>query len=221
MRIALFTDTYAPQVNGVAKTLKRLTNHFEKRGVQYQIFVPDVTDNDLFSSQVHRFTSFPFFLYPECRLALPNVFHIRKQLEQFKPDLIHIATPFNIGMCGVYYGKKLNIPIVGSYHTHFDQYLEYYDLQFLSKWIWRYMNWFHKPFLKTFVPSHETKQLLMRHGFSNIHLWKRGVDCLQFQLSYNTDKVRKKYKINKKHIFSFVGRLAPEKDLDILIEISQ
>ena len=153
MKIAIFTDTFYPDINGVARTLKRFTDYLDHQNIEFKVFAPETTTNEYISENIHRFKSLSFFLYPECRLALPNVLHIKAELQNFSPDIIHVATPFNLGLCGVYYAKKLNIPLVGSYHTDFDQYLQYYDLQFLSKWVWKYMAWFHAPFQKIFVPS--------------------------------------------------------------------
>ncbi|QOR67890.1 glycosyltransferase family 1 protein [Cytobacillus suaedae] len=221
MKIAIFTDTFTPQVNGVARTFQRLVDYLDQNNIEYRLFVPEAKEEDLYSNQIFRFASLPFFLYPECRLALPNVFHIKKELEQFQPDLIHIATPFNMGLTGLFLGKKLNIPIVGSYHTHFDRYLKYYDLQFLSKWLWRYMNWFHRSFQKTFVPSFETKDEVERNGFSNVHIWSRGVDCEKFNPSFSCLGVREKYEIKAPYIVSYVGRLAPEKDIDVLMNTAE
>lgn len=221
MKIAIFTDTFTPQVNGVACTLQRLVEHLEKQGVEYRLFVPKAKEEDLFSTKVHRFLSIPFFLYPDCRLALPNVYSIRKELEVFNPDLIHIATPFNMGLAGLYYGKKLNIPIVGSYHTDFDQYLDYYDLAFLSKPVWKYMHWFHQSFLRTFVPSENTKKELQRRGFSNLSIWSRGVNCDTFHPSYADSLLRERYHIQEPHLITYVGRLAPEKNLELLMKTSQ
>ncbi|MFT4415883.1 glycosyltransferase family 4 protein [Fredinandcohnia humi] len=219
MKLAIFTDTFTPQVNGVARTFQRFAEYLDEKKIDYRFFVPE-TEEDLFSTQIFRFSSLPFFLYPECRLALPNFIHIKKELEKFQPDLIHIATPFNMGLTGLAYGKKLNIPIVGSYHTHFDRYLEYYDLQFLSKFIWRYMKWFHSSFQKTFVPSLETKSELERKGFANVHIWSRGVDCQKFHPHFPSNRLREQYNIKAPFLLSFVGRLAPEKDLDILMTIA-
>ncbi|MRH44551.1 glycosyltransferase [Aquibacillus halophilus] len=220
MKIAIFVDTYTPQVNGVAGTFQRLTDYLEDNNIEYRLFVPEI-DEDLFSNQVFRFASLPFYLYPECRLALPNVFHIKKELEQFQPDLIHIATPFNMGLTGLFLAKKLDIPVVGSYHTNFDRYLQYYDLQFLSKWLWRYLNWFHRSFHKTFVPSNETKSILVNQGFSNVHIWSRGVDTKKFHPHFSSNRIREKYHITAPFILSFVGRLAPEKDIEILMRTAK
>lgn len=217
MKIAFFTDTFTPQVNGVARTFQRFAEYLDGKRIDYRFFVPE-TEENLFSTQIFRFTSLPFFIYPECRLALPNVIHIKKELERFQPDLIHIATPFNMGLTGLVYGKKLNIPLVGSYHTHFDRYLEYYDLQILSSFMWRYMNWFHQSFEKTFVPSMETKKEVESKGLSNVHIWSRGVDCDTFHPYFSTYRLREKYNITAPFLLSFVGRLAPEKDLDVLMK---
>ncbi|MDG5787763.1 glycosyltransferase family 1 protein [Evansella sp. AB-P1] len=220
MRIALFTDTFAPQVNGVAKTLGRLVNYFEKENIPHEIFVPEqVDDNSLFSGNVHGFTSLPFLLYPECRIALPNILKIRNRLQTLQPDLIHLATPFNVGLCGLHYATKYHVPYVASYHTHFDQYLDYYKLGFMLPWIWKYQHWFHRNAKKIFVPSNETKNHLEEKGFKELELWPRGVDCHIFNPHRNKRDFKERYHITKKYTLLYVGRVAPEKDLHILSEM--
>ncbi|AGK55344.1 glycoside hydrolase family protein [Bacillus sp. 1NLA3E] len=130
MKIAFFSDTYYPDINGVACTLKRLTDYLHSQNITCKIFAPEDGSNEYAVNHIHRFKSLPFSLYPECRLAFPNPSHIKSELQSFSPDLIHVATPFNLGLCGVYYAKRLNIPLVGSYHTDFDYYLKFYDLHF-------------------------------------------------------------------------------------------
>ena len=221
MKIAIFTDTFYPDINGVARTLKRFTDYLDHQNIEFKVFAPETTSNEYISENIHRFKSLSFFLYPECRLALPNLLHIKAELQSFSPDIIHVATPFNLGLCGVYYAKKLNIPLVGSYHTDFDQYLQYYDLQFLSKWVWKYMAWFHAPFEKIFVPSMDTLNGLKSRNFKNLAVWARGVDCRLFHPNYDKDSIRQKYGITKKYVLSFVGRLAPEKDVSTLLSIAK
>src|SRR3954451_24693338 len=120
MKIAIFTDTFHPDINGVARTLQQFTQYLDHQNISYKVFAPDCRSNEYVSSHIRRIKSLPFFLYPECRLALPNLFRIKAELEVFSPDIIHVATPFNMGLCGVYLAKKLTIPLVGSYHTDFD-----------------------------------------------------------------------------------------------------
>ncbi|MEH7352358.1 glycosyltransferase family 1 protein [Neobacillus drentensis] len=221
MRIAIFTDTFYPDINGVARTLKRLTNFLEDQNITFKIFAPDSTSKEYVSSHIHRFKSLSFFLYPECRLAFPNLLEIKSELQSFSPDLIHVATPFNIGLCGVYFSKKLNIPLVASYHTNFDDYLQYYNLPFLSKVHWKYMRWFHRTCKKIFVPSPAAFQLLKQHGFTNLELWPRGVDCQLFHPHYDKAAVKRLYCPQGEFLLTYVGRLAPEKDLDTLIAVAK
>ncbi|MBJ8055202.1 glycosyltransferase family 1 protein [Bacillus cereus] len=221
MRVAIFTDTFTPQVNGVAKTLERLTEYFQKENIAYSVFAPQHTAEENFISNVNKMRSIPLtILYPECRFAFPTP-RIRWELLAFKPDIIHIATPFNMGLCGLYYAKKLNIPVVGSYHTDFDAYLRYYKIEFLSNMLWNYLKWFHSHMQKNFVPSPETLHQLKKKGFQQLYIWGRGVDCTLFHPTYNKDLFRKKYNITAEYILSYVGRLAPEKDIDTLQTLIQ
>lgn len=220
MKLALFSDTFHPQINGVARTLKRFTSYLETNGVDYKVIMPSFEEvQETEGKQYYAMKSLPLFLYPECRLAIPQFKALNDELNKFKPDLLHIATPFNIGLFGMRYGKKESIPMVASYHTHFDRYLAYYHLDFLSPLLWRYLQWFHKPFEKIFVPSEETRKILYTKSFTSIEIWSRGVDCMMFTPQNRDFHVREEYKITQKYIFLFVGRLAPEKDLNILKEM--
>lgn len=221
MRIAIFTDTFAPDVNGVAKTLEQYTEFLQDNNLEYRIFTPKATKENKFSKQIHYFHSLPFLLYPECRLALPNMLQIKEELLDFNPDIIHVATPFNMGLCGKYYAEKLGIPIVGSYHTDFDKYLEHYNLQFLTTLLWKYLAWFHRPLEKIFVPSEDTKERLTKQQFNNLSIWPRGIDGTVFHRDYDAEQVRRKYKIKEKHILLYVGRIASEKDVMLLPEIAK
>ncbi|MDZ5605645.1 glycosyltransferase family 1 protein [Bacillus pseudomycoides] len=216
MRVAIFTDTFTPQVNGVAKTLDRLIRYFQKQNISYSVFAPQHTAEDDFVANVNKMRSIPLkILYPECRIAFPTP-RIKRELLSFRPDIIHIATPFNMGLCGMYYAKKLNIPLVGSYHTDFDAYLQYYKIEFFSNMLWNYLKWFHSHMQKNFVPSPETLQQLAKKGFQNLYIWGRGVDRSLFHPAYNKDVFRKKYNITAPYILSYVGRIAPEKDIETL-----
>lgn len=220
MKIAIFTDTFPPDVNGVARILSHYTEYLEEKGIEYIVFAPNNKSSEPFSSHINRFMSFPFFLYPECRLALPNFFKIKAKLKSFQPDIIHIVTPFNIGICGLRFAKKYQVPVVGSYHTNFDQYLSYYDLQFLSKFFWKYMRWFYRHLQMTFVPSRNTLEQLRKMGFTRMDIWGSGVDCNLFHPNYNREILRKKYQIQEPFILSYVGRLASEKEVDTLMKIA-
>lgn len=217
MRIALFSDTYRPQINGVTNTLDKLVKYFEENDMQYKIFAPKY-DYENEADNTERFYSLKFFLYPECRLALPNLFRISQSLSEFKPDIIHIMTEFNMGITGLIYGKKHNIPTISSYTTNFSQYTEYYNLEFLKQPIWDYMRWFHNQNSITLCPSNEAQKLLNRNGISNTSLFSRGIDSNKFNPSFRNEGLRKKLGIENKTVFLYVGRVSTEKDMDVLNE---
>lgn len=221
MKIAIFTDTFVPDVNGVAKTLKRYTEYLNQNEIEYRVFAPKATKESQFTSQVLGFKSMPFLLYPECRIALPNMLHIKEEIIAFQPDIIHVATPFNMGLCGVHYAKKFGIPLVGSYHTDFDKYLEHYHLQLFNDLLWKYLKWFHRPMERIFVPSMDTKERLTSHDFRNIAIWPRGIDGDIFHRDYDKETIRKKYGVTEKYLLLYVGRIASEKDVMLLPEIAE
>lgn len=222
MRIALFTETFAPQVNGVARTLKRLTDYLQRRGVEPLVFAPTHAENGADSDWMRPVGSIPFFLYPECRLAMPNIIAMRAELDRFKPDLIHLATPFNVGLCGLRYARKRGVTHVASYHTHFDRYLTYYHMSLAVPMYWKYIRWFHRTCSATFAPSMETIHTLREQHLSGMRLWSRGVDCQLFTpAKRDGDGVRRQYGIDAPILLLYVGRIAPEKDIDTLLAVMQ
>ncbi len=219
MKVALFTDTFLPQINGVTKTLDKLTDYFNKNGVDYLVFAPDnPKDNNGFENNVQRMLSFSFFLYPECRISIPNYFKIKTELNDYKPDLIHIVTPFNLGLCGLKYANSHDIPLVASYHTNFNQYLNYYNLNFLEGPIWRFFRWFHSHCQCNFCPSKSTLEELRKNGINNLEIWGRGINAKDYSPDFKDNTLREEYGLEDKIILLYVGRLAPEKNLKLLID---
>jgi glycosyltransferase involved in cell wall biosynthesis len=222
MRLAIFTDTYEPDVNGVARSLGRWADYLRRKGIPCLVFAPDpaARGSNAFAPSVERFASFPFFLYPECRLALPNPGHIRRTLEAFRPTLIHVATPFNLGLCGLHYARKYNVPLIASYHTHFDRYLPFYNLQWMVKMLWRYLNWFHHDCRTIFVPSNSTLTELKNRGWdeSRLAVWTRGIDTNAYHPGGDRDSWLTSRGISPdRFVVLYVGRLAPEKNVDVAL----
>ncbi|HZG56476.1 glycosyltransferase family 1 protein [Paenibacillus sp.] len=220
MRVALFTDTYVPEVNGVAKTLGRWTAFLESQGVPCKVFAPAAEDRFAADrSSVERLSSVPFLLYPDCKFALPNPIHVKKALREFEPTIVHVATPFNIGFYGSHYARKRGIPLVASYHTHFDQYLSYYKLQWMEPVLMKYMSWFHADCRKVYVPSRSAKAHLEPHGFPEMEIWGRGIDASLFRPEVDRDAALRSFGVDPDaFVVLYVGRLAPEKSVDVLLE---
>ncbi|WP_338066281.1 glycosyltransferase family 1 protein [Paenibacillus montanisoli] len=220
MRIALFTDTYAPEINGVARTLEKWENYLRSRDIPCLVFAPQPESALQQEATVTRFASLPFFLYPECRLAFPNPIHIHRALHSFQPTIVHVATPFNLGLCGLHYARKHRLPLVASYHTHFDRYLAFYNTRWMVKMLWRYMEWFHQDCRFIFVPSESTLQELRGRGWdeNRLAVWTRGIDTKRFHPGADKDALVARHRLSRhSFIVLYVGRLAPEKNLDCAI----
>ena len=218
MKVAIFTDTFLPQINGVTNTLNKLIEYYEANNIEYLIFAPDNDTEKNESYNIQRFFSIKFFLYPECRIAFPNTFKVSASLSSFKPDIIQLMTEFNMGMTGLMYGKKHGIPTVSNYTTNFCQYLNYYNLDFLNNSVWTYMRWFHNQNNLTLCPSEEIKFYLKKKGIANTDIFSRGIDSKKFNPELRSEDLRMQLGINNKLVFLYVGRVSPEKDLDILID---
>lgn len=215
MKIALFSDTYLPQINGVTNTLNKLIQYYDTMGIEYKIFIPKY-EMELKSHNIESFYSIKFFMYPENRVAFPNSFRISSTLSTFQPDIIHIMTEFNMGMAGLNYGKKHGIPTVTNYTTNFPQYADYYKINILKESIWNYLKWFHSQSEITLCPSIITQTLLHSHGIYNTKIFSRGIDYKSFHPLKRSNQLRKKLGIMSKIAFLYVGRVSAEKDLDIL-----
>lgn len=220
MKVALFTDTYVPQINGVALTTKKLADYFNKNNIQYKIIAPSSYAKDI-DINVIRYLSIKFLLYPECRLSIPAYRSMSKIMNDFKPDIFHVMTPINIGLCGLKYAKDYDIPLVSHYHTNFSQYLKYYNLKFIDNLLWKYFRWFHEKCDRNYCPSYSSYQLLKNKGIYNFQIINNGIDTSEFSPKYRDVNFRKKYNIDDKIVILFVGRLAAEKDIDVFINVAK
>jgi glycosyltransferase involved in cell wall biosynthesis len=222
MRVAIFTDTFLPEVNGVAQTLGRWVRYLEDQGIPCKVFAPDSGLDETAAydyTMVESFYSIPFLLYPNCKLAIPRPIQLYHQLASFRPTLIHVATPFNLGLFGLYYARKHRIPLVASYHTHFDQYLSYYKLQWMEPMLWKYMLWFHQDCRRIWIPSQSALQHLRSKGFQQLDIWGRGVDTERFRPSSHKSSLRRRLGLKPdSFLYLYVGRMAPEKSIGVLMD---
>lgn len=220
MKIAIFTDTYWPEVNGVALSLQRWVEFLEAKGHRCKVFAPHPYGKRANSDPiVIRFRSYSFPLYRQCTLAIPQPRLIMQQVRFFAPDLIHVATPFSLGLCGRHAALSLQVPLVVSYHTHFERYLPHYRLGALLPALERYMHWFHHPCDKIFVPSPSTLTHLKKQGYSRLEVQRNGVDIERFHPDVDRKAVRQRYGLAEDtFVLLFVGRLAPEKGIDVALD---
>lgn len=211
LRLALFTDTFGPQVNGVARTLERLVGAVESMGGTVRVETVD-DPAALLDRRVHRWASKPFWAYPQLRMAAPPRARAIAAMRRWRPTLIHAATPFGVGLAGRAAARALNVPLVTSYHTAFDTYLKHYKLSALDAVAWPYLRWFHNSGLRSFVPTAFVQRELAAQGFDNLRVWGRGVDPLRFHPRFRSDEMRRRMGAAPGDVVvGYVGRLAPEK----------
>ena len=222
MRIALFSETFLPQRNGVALILDRLIRHLTTQGHEVLLAVP-ISWRPRGEVPLHpglrvlRVPGVPLPRYPDLTLALPLAPRVMREVADFRPDVIHVVTEYSLGVTGLQTATTLGIPAIASFHTNIPRYLPYYGFGWAGELCWRYLRWFHNQAAVTFCPSETNRHELLERGFRNVRVWPRGVDTTRFAPSGRAtpgddgaphDAVRLLY----------VGRLTPEKDLPVLFD---
>jgi len=220
VRIGIATDTYLPQVNGVTTVVRRIVTLLRARGHEAAIVAPrypDFPPPD--HEQERRILSIPFPLYPAIRLSLPNARPVAEFFDAFRPDLIHVHTEGPLGLAGRGYALRRGLPLVTSFHTNFPQYSRHYGVGVLAPAVWRWLTWFHHPAQQTLTPGGSVRAELERRGLPHAAVWGCGVDTRRFNPSRRNHGWRRWLAGgDDTAIVLHVGRLAPEKNLDVLIE---
>jgi glycosyltransferase involved in cell wall biosynthesis len=215
MKIAYFTDTFMPELNGVTNTLSKLRGFLEKRGIQYAFFAPAYGKKNpgegvrLDSPGVYRFGGLKTTLSPESRLAFPRTREIGGLCDTFNPDLVHVITELGIGRQGLKYARSRGLPLVMSYHTDYGKYLRYFHLDFLRPLVERYLAGFYRFAHQILAPSRYTLEELSRGQYRNLGLWSRGIDAGKFSPRFRSGELRKSLGVDGKFVFLYVGRLSP------------
>jgi glycosyltransferase involved in cell wall biosynthesis len=221
MKIAYFTDTFTPELNGVAKTLSRLQTWLDRKSIPSVFFAPAYAGRPGaeggLQSRVYRFPGITTALSPESCLALPPRREIFGLCGDFKPDLVHVVTELGIGCRGLRYARSRNLPLVMSYHTDYGGYLRYFHLDFLKPLAEKYLARFYRSAHRILVPSKHTLEQLFQRRYRNLGLWSRGVDTEQFNPRFRSGAWRRRLGIDHKFVFLYAGRLSPEKGLDMLL----
>jgi glycosyltransferase involved in cell wall biosynthesis len=222
MRIALFTETFIPKIDGIVTTLCETVRQLRILGHEVLVFAPDGGIPEFEGARIVGMESHAFALYPELRLSLPRA-RMRRQIHEFQPDLLHVADPALLGIAALYYsggknGGTLRLPLVISYHTDLPAYLHYYKLGFLEPYIWRIMRVRHNRATLNLCTSAAMKEQLIQHGIERVGLWPGGVDTARFQPDRRSPSMRARLTGGhpESPLLLYVGRLSPEKDLERL-----
>jgi glycosyltransferase involved in cell wall biosynthesis len=215
MRIALFSETFLPKVDGIVTRLRHTVDHLQRMGNQVMVFSPDGGLKEYKGAKIHGVSGFPLPLYPELKLALPRP-SIGEALKQFQPDLIHVVNPAVLGLAGVYYARSLDIPLIASYHTHLPEYLQHYGLGMLEGVMWELLKAVHNQASINLCTSTAMMQALSDHGIERTALWQRGVDTETFQPHLASREMRSHLSQGYPDapLLLYVGRLSAEKEIE-------
>ncbi|ODP38638.1 glycosyltransferase family 4 protein [Sphingomonas turrisvirgatae] len=168
MRIAIVTDAWEPQVNGVVRTLQAVSGVLRAQGHRLLIISPD------------RFRSVPCPTYPEIRLAMVRSRTIGDLLDDFAPDAVHLATEGPVCVAARRWCLKHDFPFTTAYHTQFPDYVQA-RAGVPAEWVWHYIRWFHAPAQAILASTDSIRQALRAHGLTQVRHWGRGVDLAAFR----------------------------------------
>ncbi|MGA0854239.1 MAG: glycosyltransferase [Luteolibacter sp.] len=212
MRIEFVTDTFAPDINGVAMTLGRLRDGLRARGHRVQ-----VVHTGLNVGRGERSAAaLPLPGYPEVRVGLPKPFEFRARWLARRPDVVYIATESLLGKSALKAANAIGIPVVSGFHTNFQDYMHRYRLGLLRPLAISYLRRFHQRANHTVVPSQEVKDLLVAEGVERVHVLGRGVDISLFDPAMRCETLRRSWGADESvPVVAIVGRVAAEKNFEL------
>jgi glycosyltransferase involved in cell wall biosynthesis len=231
VKVALVTETYPPEVNGVAMTLSRLTGGLVKRGHSVEVVRPRQKDeiegaviepvNGSGAPSVAQWLvpGAPIPFYKTLRMGLPVQGTLVKRWSETRPDVVHVATEGPLGLAALNAAKKLGLPVTSSYHTNFHQYGGHYGLRFGRDLALLYMRWFHNQAACTLAPTDEMCAQLENEGFERLRTLARGVDATLFSPGKRSAELRASWGAGPDDpVMIYVGRIAAEKNLGQAVE---
>jgi glycosyltransferase involved in cell wall biosynthesis len=224
VRVALFSETFIPQRNGVAMLLGRLVRYLAQQGHQTLVVTADIGPvGDAHASlppsvQVVKVPGFRLPRYPDLTMAVPFAPRVSRAVRAFRPDVIHAVTEYSLGLTGLALARRLNVPVLASFETNVPGCLPYYGFGWARGPSWGYLRWFHNRAGLTLCPSEAWREMLSGRGFEHVRVWARGVDTEMFTPSRRSDAGRRRNGPPEAVQLLYVGRLTPEKELPVLFD---
>ncbi|WP_040524723.1 glycosyltransferase family 4 protein [Gordonia effusa] len=227
MRVAIVSESFLPQVNGVVNSVLRVTEHLERTGHQAVIIAPDSPRGQpsaprvIGRTPVHFVPSvmFPGVASLPCPIPTPLLY---RALRDFEPDVVHLASPFVIGMAGAYAARRLRLPTVAVFQTDVAGFAASYGAGIATRAAWAYTRRLHTLCDRTLAPSSDSIAALTAHGVPRVHRWARGVDVERFSPAKADAGLVASWRGpgEAKLVVGFVGRLAPEKHVERLVSLA-
>lgn len=214
LHIEVVTDTYVPDINGVALSLGHLCSGLRNRGHRVEI----VRSGKSHGSHESTVLSWPLPGYWEIKVGAPWPGELRRRWQRNRPDVIYVAIETPLGFSAVTAALDLGIPVIGGFHTNFREYLQKYGANWVGRQVWAYQKWFHSRLARTLVPSPDARDKLIRAGFPNVGLLGRGVDTSLFTPVRRCPRFRDRFgAAGDAPIALVVGRVSSEKNIELAI----
>lgn len=232
MKLVVVTETYPPEVNGVAMTWGHLVSHMVQRGHHVTVVRPRQTHDGKAPATappssgeqavglLHEYPvpGLPLPRYEGLRFGLPVRGRLKRLLRTMQPNLVHIATEGPLGFAALSAARSLGIPLTSSFHTNFHEYGKHYGYGLLTKPVLGYLRRVHNRTTCTMVPSQTIQQELIDAGFHNVILLERGVDTQLFTPSRRSEDMRKSWGVDGGRVAVYVGRIANEKNIPLVVK---
>src|SRR5215216_2978943 len=190
MRVALFTETFLPKVDGIVTVVCLLLDHLTRRGIETVVVAPKMGVERYNQTPVIGVPGVTFPLYPELRIGPPTL-TTYQELKNFEPDIAHFVHPVLIGIPGMLMAKRLDIPTIASFHLDFARIAHHYNLGFIEPITDLLTKLVFNAADTALAPSRLIQDDLMRLGVKNVGLWKRGVDADKFNPRFYNDDMRR------------------------------
>jgi len=225
VRIAVITESFPPDVNGVAHCVLRVAEHLVQRGHHPLVIAPRPADcmprpDGVLPYPVARMPSLPMPGYPGFRIAAAGS-GLRAALTGHGTELVHLASPFMLGGGGAFVAGRLRLPMVAVYQTDMPSYARAYRFGPAGQSAaWRRVRRIHNAADRTLAPSTAAAASLHSYGIQRVWLWGRGVDTVRFDPAKRSGQLRAELAPNGEVLAGYVGRLAPEKRIDLLAQVA-
>ncbi len=219
MRVAYFTETYPPEINGVSLTVERCVHHMRRHGHNVLLCRPRQPGEDARDDAAEwRTPGMRLPMYTDLRIGLAIGPMVRRRLEAWEPDLVHVATQGPLGYAAVSAARDLFIPVTTDFRTNFHSYAGHYGFGVARGLVLAYLRLFHNRAAATFVPSRTVRRELEAEGFERVEVLSRGVDARRFSPHKRSDDLRAFWDAaGDAPVLLYVGRLAGEKNVELAL----
>ncbi len=219
VRVAIVTESFLPQVNGVTNSVLRVVEHLRERAHDVLIIAPGPGPDSYRGAPVVRIPALDFPGVNSLPIGVPTR-TVLNALAAFGPDVVHLASPFVVGARGLAAARRLRVPSIAVYQTDIAGFAAAYGFGIAARAAWRWVRRLHSRADRTLAPSSDAVEQLELHGVPRVHRWARGVDIERFSPDHADPALRAELAPNGELLVGFVGRLAPEKEVDRLAALA-